>query len=539
MAASANKKVDPNSGAPPARPPRLLATKLAARRALSMGPTEYVDPMTREFQLQLKQSMEGAGGSPQTRKLLSTTERNRADVVFPAAHRLEWGDVFAEDGSAKLRVLREHFQREGRLSKEFAKQLVQRATFALGKEKVLLQLRAPVLTVGDIHGQYYDLLAILDRLSPQHDSPDWDGSATPVLFLGDYVDRGYFGCEVVFYLFALKLVYPRHYFLLRGNHECREITKLYNFLKECKYKYGTDIYDLIMVAFDALPLAAVVTNGGDEKFFCVHGGISPYIMTMEDVEGIDRFADIPTEGPICDMVWSDPAPKPADVSQEDYLEMRWNANEERKISWTYGWGVLESFLAENQFQCVIRAHQVKKDGFEEHWFGCTKETRTYPPLVTIFSAPNYCDMYHNKATVLTIKREGGFQYDHLSWSDHPYLLPNFDNALNFSLPFMITHLSSMIIGLLKVARSDKKVDGAEQKKIDEQIARIEKWNALSRKVRDERQAIFQELRYLAESENPDELFKRVMEVDAFMEMLSPVSATGKKARANRRLSSYF
>jgi serine/threonine-protein phosphatase 2B catalytic subunit len=329
-----------------------------------------------------------------------------------------------------------------------------------------------------------------------------------------------------------------------------------------KYKYGMDFYNEVMLAFDALPLAALVTNAQQERFFCVHGGISPYIMTMEDVETIDRFGDIPNDGPICDLVWSDPVYKEEGMSQEDYLEMRWNSNEKRRISWTFGWGVLESFLLENNLQSVVRAHEVKQEGFEEHWYGATRDTRKYPPLVTVFSAPNYCDMYRNKASVLVIQRETGFAFEKLvkracfslclfhllsvfcflpqGWTDHPFMLPDFNNAINFSLPHLIGHMSSMIIGLLKVVRGGAEVDATTKRKLDMQIGKIERWNSLSRKVQDERQAIFQELRYLSESADTAELFARVMEVDASMEMLSPVSAAEKKEhRVKRSTSTYF
>ncbi len=200
--------------------------------------------------------------------------------------------------------------------------------------------QSPCHVVGDIHGQYYDLIALLDR---------FDTGIEPLLFLGDYVDRGYFGCEVVLYLFALKLAAPKvsvcthirtralsfvaqRYYFLRGNHECRALTELYNFKKECTWKYGAALYAEIMLAFDALPLACVVTNQLNEvrvayaapsppsprfqRFFCVHGGISPYLMSLdEDVAVIDRFCEIPTDGPICDMVWSDPSRKADDESQ--------------------------------------------------------------------------------------------------------------------------------------------------------------------------------------------------------------------------------
>jgi serine/threonine-protein phosphatase 2B catalytic subunit len=135
----------------------------------------------------------------------------------------------------------------------------------------------PITVVGDLHGQYYDLEKILDlggMPSIRHDL-----AQNKFLFLGDYVDRGAFSVEVVILLYALKLNFPNEVFLIRGNHECRQMTQYFSFRNECLQKYDVETYELFMESFDALPLACIV----NEKFIAVHGGISPNLKTIEDL----------------------------------------------------------------------------------------------------------------------------------------------------------------------------------------------------------------------------------------------------------------
>lgn len=129
-------------------------------------------------------------------------------------------------------------------------------------------------------------------------SPD-----TNYLFMGDYVDRGYYSVETVTLLVALKVRYRERITILRGNHESRQITQVYGFYDECLRKYGNaNVWKFFTDLFDYLPLTALV----DGQIFCLHGGLSPSIDTLDHIRALDRIQEVPHEGPMCDLLWSDP-----------------------------------------------------------------------------------------------------------------------------------------------------------------------------------------------------------------------------------------
>ena len=132
------------------------------------------------------------------------------------------------------------------------------------------------------------------------------GGDTPdsnYLFMGDYVDRGYYSVECVSLLMCLKVRYPNRIHLTRGNHESRQITQVYGFYDECMRKYGnSNVQKYFTDLFDYLPLTAVVEN----QIFCLHGGLSPSIETLDNITMLDRLQETPQEGPMCDLLWSDP-----------------------------------------------------------------------------------------------------------------------------------------------------------------------------------------------------------------------------------------
>jgi len=175
------------------------------------------------------------------------------------------------------------------------KSLCNKGKEILVKEINVQPVRAPVTICGDIHGQFHDLRELF-RLGGK--LPD-----TNYLFMGDYVDRGHYSVETVTLLIALKVRYPDRITILRGNHESRQITQVYGFYDECLRKYGNaNVWKLLTELFDYLPLTAVV----NDQIFCLHGGLSPSIDTLDQIKQLDRVQEVPHEGPICDLLWSDP-----------------------------------------------------------------------------------------------------------------------------------------------------------------------------------------------------------------------------------------
>ena len=249
---------------------------------------------------------------------------------------------------------------------------------------------------------------------------------------GDYVDRGMFGCEVILYLWAWKLNFPNKIFFLRGNHECRHLTDYFNFKKESLYKYGNDFYVSVMNAFDCLPISAIL----DEKFFCVHGGLSPELETLEDIEKIERRQEVPSRGLFCDLLWSDPIDsydKGGDnaVTFEDYFK----PNEARGCSYSYTYAAVCKFLDRNNLLAVFRAHEVQYQGYRMYKERDCEDGQ-FPSIITIFSAPNYCDDHGNKGAVLEYGLNDLLNIKQFKAVEHPYWLPGFSNVFNWSLPFV-------------------------------------------------------------------------------------------------------
>ena len=188
---------------------------------------------------------------------------------------------------------------------------------------------------GDIHGQYSDLL----RLFEYGGSPP----ESNYLFLGDYVDRGKQSLETICLMFAYKIKYPENFFLLRGNHECASVNRIYGFYDECKRRFNVKLWKVFTDCFNCLPVAALI----DGKILCMHGGLSPDLNTLDQIRNLQRPADVPETGLLCDLLWSDPS---RDIRG-------WGIND-RGVSYTFGHETVKEFLEKHDLDLICRAHQV-------------------------------------------------------------------------------------------------------------------------------------------------------------------------------------
>lgn len=238
------------------------------------------------------------------------------------------------------------------------------------EESNVQPVSSPVTVCGDIHGQFHDLLELFKT--------GGELPKTRYIFMGDFVDRGYYSLETLTLLLLYKARYPQHITLLRGNHESRQITQIYGFYEECQRKYGNaNAWKYCCEVFDCMNVACII----DGKVLCVHGGLSPDVRTLDQIRTIDRRQEIPHEGAFCDLMWSDP----------ENIET-W-AVSPRGAGWLFGSRVTSEFNHLNGLELICRAHQLVQEGYKYHF--------SEQNLVTVWSAPNYCYRCGNLASILS------------------------------------------------------------------------------------------------------------------------------------------
>ncbi|XP_061541845.1 serine/threonine-protein phosphatase 2A catalytic subunit alpha isoform-like isoform X1 [Phycodurus eques] len=280
-------------------------------------------------------------------------------------------DMDEKSVSKELDMWIEQLNECKQLRENQVQELCERAKEILEKESNVQEVRCPVTVCGDVHGQFYDLMELF-KIGGK--SPD-----TNYLFMGDYVDRGHYSVETVTLLVCLKVRFRERITILRGNHETRQLTHVYGFYDECLMKYGNaNVWKYFTDLFDYLPLTALVDN----QILCLHGGLSPSIVTLENIRALDRLQEVPHEGPMCDLLWSDP---------DEHCG--WDISL-RGAGYTFGQDISETFNHANGLTLVSRAHQLEMEGF--NWYHDKN-------VVTIFSAPNYCYRCGNKAAIMELE----------------------------------------------------------------------------------------------------------------------------------------
>ncbi|EAY04201.1 Ser/Thr protein phosphatase, putative [Trichomonas vaginalis G3] len=259
------------------------------------------------------------------------------------------------------------------LDEEVLVKLLMKLMEVLSCESNLIEISSPITICGDVHGQLYDVFELFKA--------GGDPATTKYLFMGDYVDRGYYSVLTFSYLAALKLRYPGNVYLLRGNHECRQVNQMYGFYAECVQTYGhIGVWNLCNEVFDLLPYCALI----DGEIFSTHGGLSPQIPLIDKINSIYRVEDVPATGPFADLTWSDPD------------DCCWSPNP-RGAGHLFGERPTREFCHLNGLRFVTRSHQLVMQGYE--WY-------FNKLLVNVWSAPNYMYRSGNQASVMKYAGNG-------------------------------------------------------------------------------------------------------------------------------------
>lgn len=256
-------------------------------------------------------------------------------------------------------------------NKRCISELIELATSVLDSEPNVLRLEPPITICGDSHGQLYDVLHLFEVVGQPGE--------TRYLFLGDYVDRGYYSIELICLLLCFKVKYQHDFFLLRGNHETRAVCEEYGFLAEVNAKLGdAEIWRKFTNLFDYLPIVAIV----DSRLFCVHGGLDPSIETVAQIERIDRRKEPELTSGFAGLLWSDPSESVSDWKRSN-----------RRAGYLFNRRLTNEFLQQNGLQMVVRSHELV-DGYKKMF---------NDKLVTVWGAPNYCYLSGNRGSCLRVE----------------------------------------------------------------------------------------------------------------------------------------
>jgi diadenosine tetraphosphatase ApaH/serine/threonine PP2A family protein phosphatase len=290
----------------------------------------------------------------------------------------------AWDADLNLDEIRRELDRGAIIGEFIVAKILDKLAEILYGENNVLSLQSPIVICGDIHGQYEDLKLLFER-SGQTKGQHY-------LFMGDYVDRGKWSVNTFLYLATLKLEDPDAMYLLRGNHESRTVTQQYGFYSEIKSSYTSPaLWTEFMRVFDLLPIAAVI----DKQIFSVHGGLSPALKLVEQINEVNRKVEIPQAGVMADLTWSDPG---EGLTKDCVPDIR-------GAGYTFGKAPADRFCRINRLSFVTRSHQMVQEGFI--WMfadapPANKGAVYKGRLINVWSAPNYGGRSGNRAAVMKL-----------------------------------------------------------------------------------------------------------------------------------------
>jgi len=437
-------------------------------------------------------------------QLAAEYEKGRMPICAPPAWvNLKLNQINTENKEENIQNLMEHVKRMGLLEEEALSYLLNTSQNVMKEEKNCVELKGDWVVIGDLHGQLYDLFTIFEKygLPPKR----------KYLFVGDYVDRGGFGCEIVLLLSLLKLSYPSHLVLLRGNHECEKLSKHFNFQLEATNKYNNKCFSLFAEWFKCLPLGSSLKTEKGEIFF-VHGGPPSTVHDTEELQKVDRFIEPPMEGVVSDCLWSDPlgddtAEGLDDETMVEWFSVEFEPNPDRGCGMVFGYQGLVNFLEKNNYLFCVRGHEVKQKGWEEHRFCKGIIDQPLPLLITVFSAPNYCDFYGNSGAVMLVwgkkedeegerleitageergEEEGGeveglYKIETFESVSHPFVLPKSKNGIAHTLPLIYTHLTTLVKWITSPDEEDKE-EKPEEKEESEEEKKMKKRRIMREKI---------------------------------------------------------
>lgn len=257
-------------------------------------------------------------------------------------------------------------------------------------ECIVLDIVSPVVVVGDIHGHYLDLLRIINNYGMPEDN------GRKYLFLGDLVDRGEFSLECVLIIFLLKILWPKHVFIIRGNHEFEFLCTQCGFSSQLHDVYDDNsILEHFITVFSYIPLVALI----DKLVLCVHGGIGPSWYTINQILRLERPINDFGSDLVDSMLWSDPS-----------LTLDAYAPSNRGTGYFFGERAVKGFINDLNISMIVRAHECIESGCQVLFDG---------QLATVFSASNYCGLVGNNAAVMIFY--GPKQYEIASFPPLTYI----------------------------------------------------------------------------------------------------------------------